>query len=439
MSDAILVTGATGFIGQAVVPILLARGCHVRAVVRPASTIPFPEHPHLELLVGDVTDADSLVRAARGIRAVVHLAAAKSDEPDSEAINVGGATNLIRACQANDVPLMINVSTQSAKLRRPGLYGRTKAQADALFQSSGLAVITLRPSLVYGDLTSGVFGSLIRFTKLPIIPVIGSGAAPFCPIHREDLAVMIERLLHRDDLRGQTYDVGGPTSLSLNALLEQLQQVQGVRRPILHIPIGLASMLTRALSVLPRPPITISNVRGAAESLTMDVETLPRELNVQPRDLVRGLQDLFAQCPAAPSAEDQEAAVLLRYVCSASGIRWQPGPQEIARYQAALRAHGISASHRLDPAAWHWPRLGWLDTATRWRWPQCVLQQKLLIAAAIVEAHPVSSSWLLPRKRSLIGVLFATAQIIIRMIGNVCGAVACFCVPGFVVRNAGRI
>src|SRR6266850_86134 len=184
----VLVTGAGGFIGRNVVARLLQRVCRVKAMVRrPEASEEFPKSDRLEVVQADMRNAEALCRTVCDTNAVVHLAAAKADENDSEEINVGGARHLIAACRAAGCARVVNISTQSAKIPRKGRYARTKSEADEVFHSSGLAVTTLLPSIVYGDETSGVFGAVLGFVqKLPVVPVLGDGRWISAPIYVGD-------------------------------------------------------------------------------------------------------------------------------------------------------------------------------------------------------------------------------------------------------------
>ena len=97
IGSTILVTGAGGFIGKDLTARLLGHGFHVRAMVRSATgSSLFPRHEQLQIVHADMRDQSSLERAVQGCTAVVHLAAAKADEKESEDINVGGARRLVR-------------------------------------------------------------------------------------------------------------------------------------------------------------------------------------------------------------------------------------------------------------------------------------------------------------------------------------------------------
>ena len=294
----VLVTGAAGFIGRFACLYLLEKGYRVRALTRGRSRWPFAPHPALTRVVGDMQVATSLDAAAAGVDWVVNLAAAKSDEPDSEATNVLGARHLVQACRRGGARFIVHLSTQSAKLKRKGTYALTKEAADRVLLESGFPVTILRSSLVYGDAVSGAFGSLVKFARLPVIPVMGSGTAPHWPIHAEDLAQAIEIAALRPQTRGQIYDVGGTDRATTNELLDLIGQAQGRAHPKVHIPLAVGLLAARIFSALPRPPFTRSNVLGSNEQVSMDVERFIREFGFTPRRLADGLNDvLHRQAP----------------------------------------------------------------------------------------------------------------------------------------------
>src|SRR6185369_7021272 len=96
----IFVTGAGGMIGRAVVPCLLDAGHEVTALVRSPRDIAYP-HANLKWVLGDIRDAELLSRAVAGNEYVVHLAARKADESDSQEINVLGTKNLVDVVEKN--------------------------------------------------------------------------------------------------------------------------------------------------------------------------------------------------------------------------------------------------------------------------------------------------------------------------------------------------
>lgn len=428
MPQTVLVTGATGFIGQAVVRALLDEGHRVRALTRIESHWPFPDHPNLERVTGDIRARSSVIAACTGIDAIVHLAAAKNDEAESEDSNVGGARNIIEAAREAKVGRIVNMSTQSARIPKKGIYGTTKEKADALFMNAGVPVVTLRSSLVYGDRESGVFGAIVRFSGLPVIPIFGH--ARFRPIHREDLAVIVAKALRLPGVVGNVYDVGGPDSLSLDELTRAVMEARGIYRPIMHLPVWFGLLVARLCSVLPHPPLTVSNVLGGATDVSMDTEKMQRDFAFFSfRSIRSDLTRLFGK---PEDKARKEAGLLLTYVLSAMQ-RYQPSAQDIDRTLDAWKRHGQTSDLHISSLR----MLCVLDAATRLRYPQCVLQKKLLIAAAIAETQPQSAPALLPRERSRSGFACECIRLSLRSLAAYMCAVPLFLFPSYLARHAG--
>jgi uncharacterized protein YbjT (DUF2867 family) len=93
----VLVTGAAGFIGKEVVARLLEREWGVGAMVRRPESAPFAPYPLLEIVVADMRYGGSLHTVVAGATAVVHLAPAIADEPESDDTNIHGAQPLVAA------------------------------------------------------------------------------------------------------------------------------------------------------------------------------------------------------------------------------------------------------------------------------------------------------------------------------------------------------
>ncbi len=148
----IAVTGASGFVGRYLVPALLERGDRVRALVRRADRGKALKQAGAELIVGDLLQPASLVRALNGADAVVHLAAVadSSDALLNEEVNVGGSRNLAQACAEAGVERVVNFSSTCAGRKMQDAYGRTKREAEDEFADEALRVTHLRPTMIYG-------------------------------------------------------------------------------------------------------------------------------------------------------------------------------------------------------------------------------------------------------------------------------------------------
>lgn len=402
MTQTIAVTGSNGMIGTAVVKQLLNADFRVIAIVR---TLPTDTpRANLEYRLADMRDGNALTKALTGATTVIHLAARKSDEKDSQAINIDGAKNLVAACKANTIASIINISTQSVRLSKKGVYASTKAAADHIIMSSGIPTVTLLPSVVYSDDQSGIFQSLFAFTSLPVVPVIGNGEAAYHPIHVEDAAAVIVGCIEKPQIIGQSFDVGGREPWTFNQLVDAVLTLRGLQKHKLHLPIWLCTLLAFITRWMPKPPLTRSNVLGAAENVPMNPDPILQITGIEPRTLAQGLQDI--ELIRKERAKRAEAAGLLRYIGRGFDARFEPSSLLVDRFLAALVIHQLEKTRPLDTALLQKPsRLRALDSWTRLLHPQCIFQQKILIAAALLECDPVSAEWLLPAQKSMIQIV----------------------------------
>jgi predicted dehydrogenase/nucleoside-diphosphate-sugar epimerase len=295
----VLVTGASGFIGQPLVRDLVARGHSVRALVRRAPGTAAP--PQVEYATGDMTDHASLERACAGMEAIVHLACATgvADEAVVRAVNVDGTRALLDAAKRQGVRRFVFVSTISATRKRMGPYGRTKREGEAMVAASGLEWVTLRPSLVYGSSSIGLFATLAAYLRsLPVVPVIGNGKIELDPVHVDDVNAVIVESLTRADVVGKTYDVLGPERVTFNDFLALVSRSLGIRKPVIHIPGPIALLMASMLGMVSKhPPVSVDNVLGMISPAQVDKEPLQRDFRRAWIRLAEGL----ARGDAAPA------------------------------------------------------------------------------------------------------------------------------------------
>jgi predicted dehydrogenase/nucleoside-diphosphate-sugar epimerase len=288
----VLVTGASGFIGQSLVSRLAAGGHDVRALARRPERV--PQGARVETVIGDLLDPGSLDRATQGMDAVIHLACATgvADEAQVRRVNVDGTRALLDAVQRHGVRRFVFVSTISATRERMGPYGRTKREGEAMVAHSGLEWVTVRPSLVYGSAPVGLFATLAGYLRaLPVVPVIGNGRIELDPIHIDDVCEVLAQCVTRPDVVGKTYDLLGPDRVTFNEFLDRLSRELGIRRPVVHIPGGIALVMASVLgAVSKRPPVSVDNVLGMTSPARVDRAPARRDFAIRWTPLVDGLE-----------------------------------------------------------------------------------------------------------------------------------------------------
>lgn len=184
----IAITGATGFVGQALLD--RAKG-DLRALARQ------PQNPRdkVEWIAGDLADKRALTKLLKGTEAVLHVAGVVNapDQAGFEAGNVTGTMNVIEAAKKAGVPRLIFVSSLSAREPDLSLYGASKARAERLVMASGLDWTIVRPSAIYGPRDAEMF-ELFRLAKWGVMPVPRKGGRASL-IHVDDLARLLLALV----------------------------------------------------------------------------------------------------------------------------------------------------------------------------------------------------------------------------------------------------
>lgn len=182
----IALTGATGFVGQAVLDEAQARGLSIRALTRR------PQAPREGVIwiEGSLSDPTSLADLVIGAAAVLHVAALTTapDAAGFTAANVTGTAILAEAAKAAGAKRMVFVSSLSAREPALSLYGASKAEAEALVAASGLDWTTVRPPGVYGPRDVDYF-EMFRTAKMGFVPLPPRGASSI--IHVQDLARLL--------------------------------------------------------------------------------------------------------------------------------------------------------------------------------------------------------------------------------------------------------
>ncbi|MEP3050185.1 MAG: NAD(P)-dependent oxidoreductase [Erythrobacter sp.] len=180
------ITGATGFVGQAVLDAIAADTHFAHALTRRSQ----PAQRGVQWISGDLENLSALEELANGKDAVIHIAGLTNtpDPNEFDTANVEGTRNVIAAAKSAGVKRFVFVSSLSAREPHLSAYGASKARAEELIEASGLDWTIVRPPAVYGPRDKDMF-ELFRAAKFNFIPLPPSGATSI--IHVEDLARLL--------------------------------------------------------------------------------------------------------------------------------------------------------------------------------------------------------------------------------------------------------
>jgi nucleoside-diphosphate-sugar epimerase len=305
-----LVTGASGFIGGALVRALLARGERVRALVRASSDLWRLEGLEVEIVRGDVLSPASLSPALEGVETAYHLAGMLGrfgvPEEAYRRLHVEGTCHLLRACAAQGAGRLVHCSSpgmlgalapgdpphvEGAPHRPTGAYERSKSAAERaalpLAAELGLPLVVVRPEFVYGPGDTHVLG-LFRAIQGGTFFYIGSGDCLCHPTYVDDAVAGLLACASPRARAGEVYHVCGPRPVTIHAWVTAIAAALEVRPPRLHVPVPLvragawgAEIAGRLLGI--EPPLSREGVRFFTQSRAFSTEKAQRELGWAPQ------------------------------------------------------------------------------------------------------------------------------------------------------------
>lgn len=290
-ANVILLTGASGTVGRALLPLLLGAGHDVRALVRDPRGLG-RHRVDVQIALGDLArlgDRHLQRQALRGADTVIHLAAAIRDEPHArvEELNGLATARLLRAAERAGVERFVFFSALGTSQFQRTRFFRAKALAERAVAESPLATTVFAPSIVY-DPSDRWVRLMKRLALLPVLPISGSGTARFQPIWAHDVARCVVTSLERDKGKAR-YELAGPQELSYDEIARAVARASGRSRPLLHVPLGLVHLTLVTLRRLfgeavfatweeaELMEVSMLSERGTADVEALGVSPLPVE------------------------------------------------------------------------------------------------------------------------------------------------------------------
>jgi len=287
MSMTVAVIGATGFVGRRLVAHLQESGHRIIAVSRDGRRLP-GWGAAVEARAGDVTrQMDDAISGADG---VVHLVAIPRETRDAKFVdvNVRGTQNVVKAAERAGIRRLVHLSALGV-IDDPKLdFLYSKWLGEQVVRTSSLDWVVLRPSLLFGkgDGFFNIVKTTLKWWSPGVVAIPGSGDARFQPLAVDDLAIAVEKSLTDPDRAGSVYELGGPEYLTYSEIVERVQDVTGMRRLKLGIPIPLISALTAVTDrVLPIFPVSHDQISSLQRPNSTDLDAFVRTFGVEPRPL----------------------------------------------------------------------------------------------------------------------------------------------------------
>jgi UDP-glucose 4-epimerase len=321
-SPAVLVTGASGAVGPAVVARLLREGRRVRAFSRNPGTGPWPDG--VDVLAGDVADADAVARAVDGVEWVLHLAGLLHAQPAPpslaaayERANHEGARAVADACVRAGVRRLVLFSTiavygatgedgadEDTPPRPPTDYAASKLRGErAVLDRHGegeLSATVLRLAAVYGPNVKANYARLARSIAAGRFVPIGPGRNRRTLVHEQDVAEAARLAATHPRAGGRVYNVTDGQVHRLCDIVDAIAAAAGRRLLPFRVPMpaarAAAGIVDGALAAAGRPARIGPMLDKYGEDVVVRGERLQRELGFRPRfDLAAGWRDALGR------------------------------------------------------------------------------------------------------------------------------------------------
>lgn len=283
----ILITGATGFIGRALVRQLSSIGYPLRALIRPSSKTPrLPKGVPVEVAVVSLADTRGLRAAMRDVETVIHLASAENQgaRGNLSLTDIQGTQNLVDAAADAGVDRFLYLSHLGAARASGYPAFKAKGIAEEAVRAGTTPYTIIRTSLVYGpeDHFTNNISRLIR-SSVGIFPVPSGGRVVVQPVWVEDLVTCMIWSLENEGALNQVYEVGGNEFFTLQQIIEIIMDVTQRRRRLVPLsPITLRAMTVFLEGVLPNFPISSFFLDYFAVNRTTSVDAMPRHFGLMP-------------------------------------------------------------------------------------------------------------------------------------------------------------
>ena len=249
----LLLTGATGLVGSAVLRRLTAAARPVRCLVRDPRRLG-PERVRVQIALGDLADPHSFRHALRGVGTVVHLAASERDQTHAtiEELDALATWRLVRAAERAGVEHFVFATPLGATPYHRSRVQRAKALAARAVDEGDLRTTTLACSMIYapGDRRLSLAA---RLSYLPAVPVPRMDGARSQPIWADDVAACILAALDDPARATRRLELAGPETLTHRQVVAIALRAAGHRRRLVPLPDALLRPGLRAYEELAGP------------------------------------------------------------------------------------------------------------------------------------------------------------------------------------------
>ena len=292
MSGEILLTGATGYVGGRLLPLLQQSGHHVRCLTRRPDALKDRAGATSTIVSGDVLDPSSLTAAFDGVETAYYLVHSMGEKKDFEEQDRIAAENFAKAAAAAGVRRIIYLGGLGNPDHHLSKHLRSRQETGDVLRMHHPQVIEFRASIVIGSgsLSFEMIRALVERLPIMICPKWVSVKAQ--PIAIEDLLAYLVAALDLPINHSQDYEIGGPDQLSYGELMKEYARQRGLRRWMIPVPLLTPYLSSLWLGLV--TPLYARVGRKLVESLRnptlLSNNLASRTFDVVPRSLPKAIQ-----------------------------------------------------------------------------------------------------------------------------------------------------
>lgn len=233
----ILLSGATGYVGGRLLPLLLERGYWVRCLTRREPGDEIFQSENVEVAIGNALDLESLRRALHGVETAYYLIHSMGDKEDFELTDRRAAENFAKACSDQGVKRIVYLGGLGHSDDKLSKHLRSRQEIGEILRSSTASVIEFQASIIIGSgsLSFEMIRALVE--RLPVMVCPKWVRVLAQPISIEDvLAYLVEVIAHPVG-DSKVYEIGGPEQVSYGEIMQRYARQRGLKRFMVPVPL----------------------------------------------------------------------------------------------------------------------------------------------------------------------------------------------------------
>ena len=284
MSRTVLVTGATGLVGTAVVRRLKDSDWTVRGMTHtPSKTESLRASGCSEVVIGDVTDPAGMIKAAEGADAIIHSVGVLIEKGKAtyESVNIGGTRNAVEAAKLAGCDRFVMMSALGLQPVERNAYAASKVSCEDLVKSSALSYAILRSSYVCGP-GAEILQLFKSLASMPVVPVIGKGAQLMQFVSVADVASCLVGSLDLEASTSEVFELCGPVPVTYDEVIDLVASLHGkTPKRKLHMPVRLINLTLPLAEIIPGSVVSRTTVEMLLRDSTCDPRGAAKAFGVE--------------------------------------------------------------------------------------------------------------------------------------------------------------